>query len=223
MAIGRGRAVYARVRRAQTGMSADEIRELAHAFANAERAMLCWTLGITEHHNAVDNVFALINLALLTGHVGRTAAGSTRCAARTTSRAAATWARCPIGCRASSTSRTTRAGEVRAGVGRDDPATARPAPHGDVRRDGERRLRAAVRHRREPGPVGGRPGPHARLLEGLDFLVVQDIFLTGTAEMADVVLPAAAAWAESRGHGHQHRAARPTRAQSARSARRGPR
>ena len=33
--------------------------------------MICWTLGITEHHNAVDNVLALINLALLTGHVGR--------------------------------------------------------------------------------------------------------------------------------------------------------
>jgi formate dehydrogenase major subunit len=41
---------------------------------------------------------------------------------------------------------------------------------------------------------------HVRhLLESLDHLVVQDIFLTATAEMADVVLPAAAAWAESDG------------------------
>ncbi len=39
------------------------------------RAQLCWTLGITEHHNAVDNVRALINLALLTGHVGRYGSG----------------------------------------------------------------------------------------------------------------------------------------------------
>ena len=37
--------------------------------------MICWTLGITEHHNAVDNVLALINLALLTGHVGRFGSG----------------------------------------------------------------------------------------------------------------------------------------------------
>jgi formate dehydrogenase major subunit len=37
------------------------------------------------------------------------------------------------------------------------------------------------------------------LLEGLEFLVVQDIFLTATAELADVVLPASAAWAESEG------------------------
>jgi len=37
--------------------------------------MICWTLGITEHHNGVDNVLALISLALLTGHVGRYGSG----------------------------------------------------------------------------------------------------------------------------------------------------
>ena len=58
-----------------TGVPADAIRELAHAYATAEHAQLCWTLGITEHHNGVDNVFALINLALLTGHVGRYGSG----------------------------------------------------------------------------------------------------------------------------------------------------
>ena len=36
----------------ETGVPADAIRELAHAFATAQRAMICWTLGITEHHNA---------------------------------------------------------------------------------------------------------------------------------------------------------------------------
>src|SRR6187431_1979927 len=58
-----------------TGVPAAVIRETAHAFARADRAMICWTLGITEHHNAVDNVLALINLALLTGHVGRYGSG----------------------------------------------------------------------------------------------------------------------------------------------------
>ena len=56
-------------------MPAAAIRELAHAFGNAANPQLCWTLGITEHHNAVDNVFALINLALLVGGVGRYGAG----------------------------------------------------------------------------------------------------------------------------------------------------
>src|SRR5712691_9410130 len=55
---------------AVTGVPAHVIKEVAHAFAKADRAMICWTLGITEHHNAVDNVLALINLSLLTGHVG---------------------------------------------------------------------------------------------------------------------------------------------------------
>src|SRR5207247_5239112 len=59
----------------ETGIPADAIRELARAYATAGRAQLCWSLGITEHHNAVDNVFALINLALLTGHVGRYGSG----------------------------------------------------------------------------------------------------------------------------------------------------
>ena len=47
-----------------TGVPAETIRELAHAYARAKSAQVCWTLGITEHHNAADNVFAIINLAL---------------------------------------------------------------------------------------------------------------------------------------------------------------
>ena len=58
-----------------TGVPAETIRELAHAYARADRAILCWTLGITEHVTAVDNVLSLINLALLTGHVGQWGSG----------------------------------------------------------------------------------------------------------------------------------------------------
>ena len=58
-----------------TGIAAETIRELAHSYARAKSAQVCWTLGITEHHNAADNVFAIINLALLTGHVGRYGSG----------------------------------------------------------------------------------------------------------------------------------------------------
>ena len=39
-----------------TGVPVETIRHLAHAYAKASRAQICWTLGITEHHNAVDNV-----------------------------------------------------------------------------------------------------------------------------------------------------------------------
>src|SRR5437867_4553359 len=47
----------------ETGVPAEVIRQTAHAYAKAKRAQICWTLGITEHHNAVDNVLALVNLA----------------------------------------------------------------------------------------------------------------------------------------------------------------
>ena len=60
---------------ALSGVPADVIKDVAHTYARADRAQICWTLGITEHHNAVDNVLALINLALLTGHVGRYGSG----------------------------------------------------------------------------------------------------------------------------------------------------
>ena len=53
-----------------TGVPGAAIREMAHAFARAPRAMICWTLGITEHHNAVDNVLALINEELRRIHEG---------------------------------------------------------------------------------------------------------------------------------------------------------
>ena len=59
----------------ETGVPADVIRQTAHSYAKAKHAQICWTLGITEHHNAVDNVLALINLALLTGHIGRYGSG----------------------------------------------------------------------------------------------------------------------------------------------------
>ena len=76
----------------------------------------------------------------------------------------------------------------------------RQAPDRHVRGDGARRAarRSTSWARTRPSP---RPtSAHARqLLEGLDHLVVQDIFLTKTAELADVVLPAAAAWCESEG------------------------
>ena len=59
----------------ETGVPAEVIRQTAHAYAKAKAAQICWTLGITEHHNAVDNVLALVNLALLTGHVGSYGSG----------------------------------------------------------------------------------------------------------------------------------------------------
>ena len=62
-----------------------------------------------------------------------------------------------------------------------------------------------------------------RRLRGLDLLIVQDIFLTATAEIADVVLPGRGRVGRERGHRHQLRAAGPAGAQGARAAGRGAR
>ena len=184
-----------------TGVPAALIRELAHAYARADRAVICWTLGITEHHNAVDNVLALINLA--PAHRPRRALrlrrqsparAEQRAGRRRHGRAARPAARLPA-------RRERRAArEVRARLGRADPAQARLAPLRHVRGHGARRADGPLRHRREPGQLRGGPAPrHRSCCEGLEILVVQDMFLTATAELADVVLPAAAGWCESEG------------------------
>src|SRR5262249_32412946 len=58
-----------------TGLDPHAIREVAREYATAERAAICYTLGITEHACGVSNVEALGNLALITGNLGRRSAG----------------------------------------------------------------------------------------------------------------------------------------------------
>ena len=143
----------------ETGVPAELIREMAHAYARAGRAMICWTLGITEHHNAVDNVLALINLVPADRPRGPLRLGA-QSAARAEQRAGRRrhGRACPIGCPGSSTSRTTPCGRSSTGAwGVHDPAEARLAPVADVRGDGARRSPCALRHRREPAAVRGRP------------------------------------------------------------------
>jgi predicted molibdopterin-dependent oxidoreductase YjgC len=184
-----------------TGVSAAAIRDLAHSYGRADRAMICWTLGITEHHNAVDNVLALINLALMTGHVGRYGSGLN-----------------PL------------RGQNNVQGGGDMGAIPNKLPgFQDIETDPEARTRyeeawGAPIHPQygwhltqmfeamERGElrtlyvIGENPAQseadveRARgLLHGLDFMIVQDLFLTETAEMADVVLPGSASWCEANG------------------------
>jgi len=183
-----------------TGVPIGAIRELAHAYATAEKAQILWTLGITEHHNGVDNVFSLCNLALLTGHVGRWGSGLV-----------------PL------------RGQNNVQGGGDMGALPNKLPGFADMADPADRARFEAVYGMELNPVPGKHltlmfeameqgsmrgvyiigenpadseadiGRIRRLLSGLDILVVQDIFLTRTAEMADVVFPASVAWAESDG------------------------
>ena len=146
-----------------TGVPAEVIRETAHAFARADRAMICWTLGITEHHNAVDNVLALINLGLLCGHVGRFGSGLNPLRGQNNVQGGGDMGAIPNKLRRLPGHRARRRGArpLRGGVGHHDPAAVRLAPDPDVPRHGARRAAHAVRDRREPRPVRGRHRPRA--------------------------------------------------------------
>ena len=184
----------------ETGVPREAIRDLAHSYAKAPTAQLCWTLGITEHHNAVDNVRSLINLALLAGHVGRYGSGL-----------------CPL----RGQNNVQGGGDMGAlpdrltgfqHVENDELRTKFEAAwnckvpskagwHLSGMFDAMERGELNTLYVLGENPVSSEADKNRalHLLEGLDFLVVQDLFLTQTAEIADVVLPAQAGWAESEG------------------------
>jgi formate dehydrogenase major subunit/formate dehydrogenase alpha subunit len=58
-----------------TGVSAEDIRWTARRYATTEKAGIYYTLGITEHSHGTDNVYALANLVLMTGHLGKPSCG----------------------------------------------------------------------------------------------------------------------------------------------------
>jgi formate dehydrogenase major subunit len=183
-----------------TGVPAAAIRRLAHAYATAERAQLCWTLGITEHHNGTDNVRALINLALLTGHVGRYGAGVQPLRGQNNVQGGGDMGAIPN--RLPGFQDLLHA-ETREKFERAWGAAIQPR-HGktltemfEAMESGE--LRAVYCIGENPAQSEADSGQAVRRLEALDHLVVQDIFLTKTAELADVVLPATAGWAETDG------------------------
>ncbi len=184
----------------ETGVPADTIREMAHAYARAGRAMLCWTLGITEHHNAVDNVFALINLALLTGHVGRYGSGINPLRGQNNVQGGGDMGALPDRFPGF---QHVEVDEVRAKFERRWGVTL-PSERGwhisemfEAMERGE--LRALYVLGENPLQSEADQVQARHRLESLDFMVVQDIFLTRTAEMADVVFPASAGWCESDG------------------------
>jgi len=58
-----------------TGVSAEDIEKIAEFYAKAERASIVYCMGITQHTTGVDNVKSLANLAMLTGNVGKESTG----------------------------------------------------------------------------------------------------------------------------------------------------
>jgi formate dehydrogenase major subunit len=184
----------------ETGIPAEVIRDAAHAYAKADRAMVCWTLGITEHHNAVDNVLALINLSLLTGHVGRYGCGCNPLRGQNNVQGGGDMGALPNKLPGFQD------------ITNDDHRTKFERAWGRdiIPRDGwhltemiyameTKELTALYVIGENPAQSDADVTHVTHLLENLEHLVVQEIFLTKTAQLAHVVLPATATWAEGEG------------------------
>jgi len=184
----------------ETGVPADVIRTMAHEYGRARRAMICWTLGITEHHNAVDNVLALVNLSLLTGHVGRYGSGLNPLRGQNNVQGGGDMGALPDRLPGF---QHVENDELRTKFDRAWKVPVPPQKGWHLSQMFEAMERGDLRALYVIGenPLQSEADQHhaRHLLEGLEFLLAQDLFLTKTAELAHVVLPASAAWCESEG------------------------
>ncbi len=183
-----------------TGVPADDIIRAARAYAISPTSAILYSMGITQHCTGTDNVQAIANLALISGNLGKPGSGVMPLRGQNNVQGA-----CDMGALA----------EFYPGYKKaDDPETARffsagwgrgslPVGRGltatemiDAAGKGDIKAMYIVGE----DPMNSDPSSNHThdALEKLDFLVVQDIFMTATAQMADVVLPAAV-WAEKEG------------------------
>ena len=175
-----------------TGVSAADIEAAARMYAQADRAGIYYTMGITQHTSGTDNVCALANLALLTGNLGKEGAGINPLRGQNNVQGASDMGCNPL---------------MYPGYQRvDDDNNRRKfeeiwgAPLSSTPGLTATEMPAAILEGKVKGmwimgenPILSDPNSShvKKALEQLEILVVQDIFLTETAELADVVFPAA--------------------------------
>jgi formate dehydrogenase major subunit len=191
--LARTVADYPPERAAQiTGVDADLIREVARVWGEAGAAVVYWGMGISQHTTGTDNARCLIALCSITGNVGRPGTGLHPLRGQNNVQGASDAGLIPMFY------------PDYQGVDKDGPRRRFEEAWG-TELDPNRGLTVTeiIGSVLEPGGVRGMymlgenpflSDPNInkvrKALAALDFLVVQDIFLTETAEFADVVLPA---------------------------------
>ena len=181
-----------------TGVDRELIARAARTYARAQRAAICYCLGVTQHTTGTANVRSLANLAMLTGHVEREFTGVDPLRGQVNVQGACDMGALPgvLPGYQSVTDPEVRkrfhrfwGREIPEAPGRTvldmthhpaGPLTATREPLRGLLVVGENPLLS------DPALAGVRA-----TLTGLDLLVVADIFLTETGRLADVVLPAA--------------------------------
>ncbi len=174
------------------GVAAPDIVEAARIYGSARAATIIYSMGITQHTTGTDNVLALANLAMLTGNIGRPGTGVNPLRGQNNVQGACDMGALPDvypGYQKVADEEARTKFEEAWGV----PLPASPgltvvemmnaAADGDVK----------ALYIMGENPMLSDPDINhvGEALKKLDFLVVQDIFLSETAELADVVLPAA--------------------------------
>ncbi len=175
-----------------TGVNKEKIKEAARMYASIKPASILYSLGITEHSHGTDNVFALSNLALLTGNIGKSSTGVNPIRGQNNVQGA-----CDMGALPNVYPGYQKVddpdvhkkfeeiwgAELNNSMGMKMPCVIGASSKG--------RVKALYIIGENPALSEPDSSSIVKSLENLEFLIVQDIFLTETASLADVVLPAA--------------------------------
>src|SRR5262244_802200 len=173
------------------GIPADTLREVARTYARAESAIIFWGIGVSQHTHGTDNARCLIALALITGQIGRPGTGLHPLRGQNNVQGASDAGLIPM---VYPDYQPVGASEVRARFERAWGVALDPKPGKTVVEIVKGALEGSIRGMYMMGENPFLSDPNInkvrKALAALEFLVVQDIFLTETAEFADVILPA---------------------------------
>lgn len=175
-----------------TGVSRENIIKAALLYGDAVRPGIYYTMGITQHTHGTDNVCSIANLALMTGNLGRECTGVNPLRGQNNVQGATDMGCIPDlypGYQRVNVQGVRAKFEKAWGVKLPDKKGLTATEMTGAALSGGLKAMYIMGE----NPVLSDPDmKHTiKALKNLDFLIVQDIFLTGTAELADVVLPAA--------------------------------
>ncbi|WP_096393965.1 formate dehydrogenase subunit alpha [Halorubrum trapanicum] len=180
------------------GVDPETVREAARAYGEADRAAIVTGMGTSQHRCGTDNVHALLNLALLTGNVGRPGTGVNPLRGQNNVQGASDVGGLPSVLPGYEPVTDPDARErVAAEWGVEPPAEPGLTEVEATHRFGDD-VRAAVVFGENPAVTEPNATAVASAFDDLDYCVVVDLFETRTAAHADVVLPGSA-WAEKAG------------------------
>ncbi len=176
-----------------TGVPLEEIREAARLYAKGNPSSIIYSMGITQHSHGVDNILALANLAMMTGNIGKLSSGINPLRGQNNVQGSCDMGALPNllpGYQAVTNPDLRK--KFEAAWGTTLPGLPGLTVVEMMAAAEEGKIRAMYIMGENPVISDPDASHVVTALNALDFLVVQDIFLSETAALADVVLPAAA-------------------------------